>query len=93
MNPNKFLLGQWYQVYRRFVLVNKHSYGLKFPGYYFPITKTIEPRRGDVAVFMPPHTLCEVDPRCQTDLADISISDSQFFKFKALKKNVVANLA
>ena len=72
-----------------FVLVNKHSYGLKFPGYYFPITKTIEPRRGDVAVFMPPHTLCEVDPEdARPDLADISISDSQFFisKFKTLKK-------
>ena len=71
-----------------FVLVNKHSYGLKFPGYYFPITRTIEPKRGDVAVFMAPHTLCGVSPeQSRPDLVDLPISESEVFisNFMVLK--------
>tara|TARA_Y100001970_G_scaffold279522_1_gene387026 strand:- start:1328 stop:2308 length:981 start_codon:yes stop_codon:yes gene_type:complete len=77
-----------------FVLVNKHSYGLKFPGYYFPITKTIKPKRGDVAVFMAPHTLCKAKPEeVRPDLGDIPINESQTFisSFNTLQKTKCTN--
>ena len=45
-----------------FVLVNKHAYGLKFPGTNYLLTKLKKPERNDVAVFVPPHTLCDVSP-------------------------------
>lgn len=45
-----------------FVLVNKHAYGFKFPGTNYLIGKFNPPERNDVAVFIPPHTLCEVQP-------------------------------
>ena len=72
-----------------FVLVNKHSYGLKFPGYYFPITRSIKPKRGDVAVFIAPHTLCGVSPEeARPDLVDLPISESEGFisSFNDLQK-------
>ena len=77
-----------------FVLVNKHSYGLKFPGYYFPITKTIKPKRGDVAVFMAPHTLCKAKPEeVRPDLGDIPINESKAFisSFNTLQKTKCTN--
>ena len=70
-----------------FVLVNKHSYGLKFPGYYFPLTEVVEPKRGDVAVFMPPHSLCKVKPEeARPDLASLTVSESQNFLMNFLSQ-------
>ena len=63
-----------------FVLVNKHAYGFKFPGTNYLIGKFNPPERNDVAVFIPPHTLCEVQPtEARPDLANLSAAESQLF--------------
>ena len=63
-----------------FVLVNKHAYGFKFPGTHYLLGELNRPERNDVAVFIPPHTLCETEPTdARPDLADMSASDSQLF--------------
>lgn len=38
-----------------FILVNKFSYGIRMPGFNTVIIPTGSPKRGDVAVFHPPH--------------------------------------
>lgn len=38
-----------------FILVNKFSYGIRMPGFNTTIIPTGSPKRGDVAVFHPPH--------------------------------------
>ena len=45
-----------------FVLVNKYAYGLKFPGTNYLLTDLRKPKRNDIAVFIPPHTLCDISP-------------------------------
>lgn len=63
-----------------FLLVNKHAYGLKFPGTNFSLYKGLEPKRGDVAVFYPPHTLCGIEPEeARPDLHEMSLNESRFF--------------
>ena len=73
-----------------FVLVNKHAYGLKFPGTNYLITKLKKPERNDVAVFVPPHTLCDASPLdARPDLASLTTAQSQLFldQFSKLQKN------
>ncbi len=45
-----------------FVLVNKFAYGIRLPAINKLISKEKWPERGEVAVFLPPHTLCEATP-------------------------------
>ena len=73
-----------------FVLVNKYAYGLKFPGTNILLTDLKPPARNDVAVFIPPHTLCDKDPiDARPDLANLSTAESQLFlsKFTNLQKS------
>jgi len=63
-----------------FVLVNKYSYGLKFPGTNYLIGGFSSPERNDVAVFIPPHTLCNSSPvKARPDLASLTTPESQRF--------------
>ncbi len=69
-----------------FVLVNKHAYGLKFPGTNYLLTELKKPERNDVAVFIPPHTLCKSSPLdARPDLGTLSTAQSQLFLNKFLK--------
>jgi signal peptidase I len=69
-----------------FVLVNKHAYGLKFPGTNYLLTELQKPERNDVAVFKPPHTLCDTSPLdARPDLGTLSTAQSQLFLSKFLK--------
>ena len=69
-----------------FVLVNKHAYGLKFPGTNYLLTELQKPERNDVAVFKPPHTLCDTSPLdARPDLGTLSTAQSQLFLNKFLK--------
>tara|TARA_Y100000746_G_scaffold61575_1_gene50178 strand:- start:146 stop:1126 length:981 start_codon:yes stop_codon:yes gene_type:complete len=69
-----------------FVLVNKHAYGLKFPGTNYLLTDLKQPERNDIAVFIPPHTLCDVSPlEARPDLGILSKTQSQLFLNKFLK--------
>ena len=42
-----------------FVLVNKFAYGIRLPAINKLVSKGKEPKRGEVAVFLHPHTLCD----------------------------------
>ena len=69
-----------------FVLVNKHAYGLKFPGTNYLLTDLQKPKRNDVAVFIPPHTLCDISPlEARPDLGSLSTTQGQLFLNKFLK--------
>ena len=69
-----------------FVLVNKHAYGLKFPGTNYLLTDLRKPKRNDVAVFIPPHTLCNISSlEARPDLGSLSTAQSQLFLNKFLK--------
>jgi signal peptidase I len=69
-----------------FVLVNKYAYGLKAPGTNYLITDLQKPKRNDVAVFIPPHTLCNASPlEARPDLGVLSTAQSQLFLNKFLK--------
>ena len=69
-----------------FVLVNKHAYGLKFPGTNYLLTDLKKVERNDVAVFIPPHTFCDVSPlEARPDLGTLSTAQSQLFLTKFLK--------
>ena len=73
-----------------FVLVNKHAYGLKFPGTNLLLTDLNPPERNDVAVFIPPHTICDAKPTdARPDLSALSTAESQLFlsKFKNLQNS------
>jgi signal peptidase I len=72
-----------------FVLVNKSAYGIRLPAINKLISKEKEPKRGEVAVFLPPHTLCEATPEeARPELSSMSVRDSQFFlnRFMSLQK-------
>jgi len=72
-----------------FVLVNKYAYGLKFPGTHYLLSDLTAPKRNDVAVFLPPHTLCEVEPQeARPDIVNLTLQKSQSFlnRFLALQK-------
>ena len=69
-----------------FVLVNKHAYGLKFPGTNYLLTDLKKVERNDVAVFIPPHTFCDASPlEARPDLETLSTAQSQLFLTKFLK--------
>ena len=69
-----------------FVLVNKHAYGLKFPGTNYLLTDLKKVERNDVAVFIPPHTFCDTSPlEARPDLGTLSTAQSQLFLTKFLK--------
>ena len=73
-----------------FVLVNKHAYGLKFPGTNYLISDLNYPQRNDVAVFIPPHTLCDTEvTEARPDLSLLSTAESQLFlkKFTSLQES------
>ena len=73
-----------------FVLVNKHAYGLKFPGTNYLVSGLKYPQRNDVAVFIPPHTLCHTAAtEARPDLSRLSIAESQLFlkKFSSLQES------
>ena len=73
-----------------FVLVNKYAYGLKFPGTHFLLNSFNSPQRNDVAVFIPPHTLCSTKAiEARPDLANLSLAESQLFlkKFSNLQES------
>ncbi len=73
-----------------FVLVNKYAYGLKFPGTHFLLNTFKSPQRNDVAVFIPPHTLCSTKAiEARPDLANLSLAESQLFlkKFSNLQES------
>ena len=73
-----------------FVLVNKYAYGLKFPGTHFLLNTFNSPQRNDVAVFIPPHTLCSTKAiEARPDLANLSLAESQLFlkKFTNLQES------
>ena len=70
-----------------FVLVNKYAYGLKFPGTNYLLTELRKPKRNDVAVFTPPHTLCDatyLDAR-----PDLTAAESQKFLKDFIKEQTV----
>ena len=74
-----------------FVLVNKFAYGLKFPGTHVLLSELKGPARNDVAVFLPPHSLCDVKPEeARPDIISLSIKESQSFlnRFLSLQKNM-----
>ena len=63
-----------------FVLVNKFAYGIRLPAINKLVSKGKEPKRGEVAVFLPPHTLCDSTPEdARPELSSMSIRDSQIF--------------
>ena len=73
-----------------FVLVNKYAYGLKLPAINKSINNGPNPQRGDVVVFLPPHTLCGVRPEdARPELAAMPFKESQFFvgSFLSLQKS------
>ena len=73
-----------------FVLVNKYAYGLKFPGTHFLLNTFNSPQRNDVAVFIPPHTLCSTKAiEARPDLSNLSLAESQLFlkKFSNLQES------
>ena len=73
-----------------FVLVNKYAYGLKFPGTHFLLNTFNSPQRNDVAVFIPPLTLCSTKAiEARPDLANLSLAESQLFlkKFSNLQES------
>ena len=73
-----------------FVLVNKFAYGLKLPAINKSINNGQDPKRGDVAVFLPPHTICGITPEeARPDLLDLSVRQSQIFlgRFLSLQKS------
>lgn len=73
-----------------FVLVNKYAYGLRFPTAKKTFLKVGKPSRGDVAVFMPPHTICSVSAlESRPDLGLLNLDESQVFinRFNRLQKN------
>ena len=73
-----------------FVLVNKFAYGLKLPAVNKPINNGPDPRRGDVAVFLPPHTICATDPEdARPELTSMTVRESQIFlgRFLSLQKS------
>ena len=64
-----------------FVLVNKFAYGLKLPAVNKLISKAKEPQRGDVAVFIPPHTLCEATSEdARPELSSLTVKKIQKFQ-------------
>ena len=72
-----------------FVLVNKFAYGTRLPAINKLISKEKGPKRGEVAVFLPPHTLCEATPEdARPELSSMSVRDSQIFlsRFMSLQK-------
>jgi signal peptidase I len=72
-----------------FVLVNKYAYGLKFPGTHYLLSDLTAPKRNEVAVFLPPHSLCDVNPQeARPDIINLSLQKSQSFlnRFMALQK-------
>ena len=73
-----------------FVLVNKFAYGIRLPAINKLISKEKEPKRGEVAVFVPPHTLCDSTPEeARPELTSMSIRDSQIFlsRFLSLQES------
>ena len=63
-----------------FVLVNKFAYGLKLPALNRSINRGSDPKRGDVTVFLPPHTICGTTPEeARPELASLSLRESQIF--------------
>ena len=73
-----------------FVLVNKFAYGIRLPAINKLISKEKEPKRGEVAVFLPPHSLCEATPEdARPELPSMSVRDSQIFlnRFMSLQKS------
>ena len=73
-----------------FVLVNKYAYGLRLPTAKNTFFEVSSPKRGDVAVFIPPHTLCNVKAsESRPDLDSLPLSESQIFltRFKRLQSN------
>ena len=78
-----------------FVLVNKFSYGLKLPALNKAINRGSSPKRGDVAVFLPPHTLCNTKPEdARPELSSLPLKESQIFlgKFISLQKSRCSKL-
>jgi signal peptidase I len=72
-----------------FVLVNKYAYGLKFPGTHYLLSDLTAPKRNEVAVFLPPHSLCDVNPQeARPDIINLSLKKSQSFlnRFMTLQK-------
>lgn len=72
-----------------FVLVNKYAYGLKLPVTNKLIANVKEPKRGEIGVFLPPHTLCDSLPEeARPELASMPVKESQIFlnKFLYLQK-------
>ena len=73
-----------------FVLVNKFAYGIRLPAINKLVSKEKEPKRGEVAVFVPPHTLCDSTPEeARPELTSMSIRDSQIFlsRFLSLQES------
>ena len=73
-----------------FVLVNKFAYGIRLPAINKLISKEKEIKRGEVAVFVPPHTLCDSTPEeARPELTSMSIRDSQIFlsRFLSLQES------
>ena len=73
-----------------FVLVNKFAYGIRLPAINKLVSKEKEPKRGEVAVFVPPHTLCDSTPEeARPELSSMSIRDSQIFlsRFLSLQES------
>ena len=73
-----------------FVLVNKFAYGLKLPAINKFINKGPDPERGDVAVFLPPHTLCDLNPEdARPELSSLTAKEGQIFlgRFLSLQKS------
>ena len=73
-----------------FVLVNKFAYGFRLPAINKLISKEKGPKRGEVAVFLPPHSLCDSTPEeARPELTSMSIRDSQIFlsRFLSLQES------
>ena len=63
-----------------FVLVNKFAYGLRLPTAKNTFFRAKSPDRGDVAVFMPPHTICGLTAlEARPDLASLPSAEAQIF--------------
>ena len=78
-----------------FVLVNKFAYGFRLPAINKLISKEKGPKRGEVAVFLPPHSLCDTTPEeARPELSSMSIRDSQIFlrRFLSLQETKCTTL-
>ena len=73
-----------------FVLVNKFAYGLRLPTAQNTFFSSGSPKKGDVAVFVAPHTICNVSAtESRPDLSTLPLTEGEMFlnRYNRLQKD------